>query len=189
MVLPRPVTGGARPTASCATPDTVPTPASRRFNAGCRTRGLASCGCCCQPVTVGLWEWGRRLDQRIIAWDQRFTRRLGLAVGIQPDDALPPDERIRRALRRGRFFKRPPVVVEEDDFMSGFEAEQLLRRPHRLPPSAPFLCARGILQEAWLRTGVQGVTRSSVEAELEWRRTASRWRKFTRALGGVIHWL
>lgn len=137
---------------------------------------------------VGVWEIGRKLDDRIVRWDQRFSRRLGAILGIKSDSELPPAERVDRALRRGRFTERPPIVAEVSDFMNDGDAEALLRESPRLPPSARLLCMRGILQEAWLSTGERGVTRSSVEAEIGWRRTASRRRKFRRAVGGFVRW-
>jgi hypothetical protein len=135
------------------------------------------------------WRKGRRLDERILAWDQRTTRRVGKRLGYNPDDELPPDQRVGRALDRGRRRKRPPIAGDGEDFMTESGAEALLARPRRLPPSARMLCARGILQEAWLSTGERGVTRSSVMSELEWRREASLWRRFIRAVGGVVHWI
>lgn len=114
---------------------------------------------------------------------------MGKRLGYTPGDELPLDQRVERAIRRRRLWVRPPIVSEDEDFMSDSEAARLLARPRRLPPSAGMLCARGILQEAWLRNGKHGVTKSSVIAELEWRRTASLWHRFTRAVGGVIHWI
>lgn len=139
-------------------------------------------------MAVSVWKSGRKLDERIIQWDQRFSRRLGALLGIKSDSELSPAERIQRARRRRRFTERPPIVTDVSDFMSDSDAEAALRRPQRFPPSARFMCMRGILQEAWLPTGERGVTRSSVEAELDWRRTASRCRKFRRALGGFVRW-
>ncbi len=136
-----------------------------------------------------LWKKGRDLDQRILEWDQRSTRRLGKRLGYTPDDELPPAQRVDRALGRGRLRNRPPIVAEREDFMTDSEAESLLARPRHLPPSARMLCARGILQDAWLSTGEHGVTRSSALAEMEWRREASLWRRFTRAVGGIVHWV
>lgn len=137
---------------------------------------------------MSVWKSGRKLDERIVRWDQRFSRSLGALLGIKSDSELSPAERIQRARRLGRFTERPPIVTDVSDFMSDSDAEAALRRPKRLPSSARFMCMRGILQEAWLPTGERGVTRSSVEAELAWRRTASTWRKFRRALGGFVHW-
>ena len=50
------------------------------------------------------------------------------------------------------------------------------------------LIARDILQPASLADGTEGVTRSSVEAELTWRRQAGFWRRLRRRLGGILHW-
>jgi hypothetical protein len=136
-----------------------------------------------------IWRSGRRFHERFLAWDQRTTRRIGKLLGYTPDDELPPDQRVSRAIKRGQLRVRPPIAGEAADFMTESEAEALLARPRRLPASARRLCARGILQEAWLSTGERGVTRSSVMGELEWRREASLWRRFTRAVGGVVHWM
>ena len=142
---------------------------------------------------MGGWERvreaDRRLLDRIVAWDQRFTRRLKRRLRIKDVESMPPDEKIGTALHRGRLHKRPPIVTSDADFLRDDVAEQMLVRPRRLPPSARMLCARGILQDSFTTDGTRGVTRSLVEAELHWRVAASRWRRFTRAVDGVLHWL
>lgn len=124
--------------------------------------------------------WSERLKQ----WDVKWGRRLGLRFD---DPAKTPAENIARAQRRGRFWLRPPIVVDETDFLSTDEAAAALDR--RGVYTVNLLVARGILQPAFVSDGRQGVTAQSVMAELEWQRTASRWRKFTRGLGGIIHWI
>ena len=137
---------------------------------------------------MGLWDLFRKSDDKIIEWDQNFTRRVSTVLGIKPNDQLTPSQRIQRSQRLGQFSERPPMVAQAEDFISEADAEMALRRSNRLPPSANFLCIRGILQQCWLPSGQRGVTRSSVEAELVWRQTASRWRKCRRAIGGVVRW-
>jgi hypothetical protein len=47
--------------------------------------------------------------------------------------------------------------------------------------------AGGILHPA-IHDGTHGVTRSSVEAEVEWQRTASRGRRLRRSVLGFLDW-
>jgi hypothetical protein len=81
------------------------------------------------------------------------------------------------------------VAVDEGDYMTTDEAKIALRSGAAPTPNINLLVARGILQPCFVADGRQGVTRSSVSAEAQWRRTASRWRKFTRFLGGIFHWI
>jgi hypothetical protein len=74
--------------------------------------------------------------------------------------------------------------VDDDDFMSVKSAA------HRLQAwkvtSVPRLIARDILEPCIRPDGTTGVTRSSGEKELEWRRTAATWRKVCRGVGGLL---
>jgi hypothetical protein len=128
---------------------------------------------------VGAWA-------RLKNWDAPIGRRIGVRFD---DPAKTPEENIRLAQRRRRFWLRPPIVVEESDFLNTDQATEALTGRGAPWPNVNLLIARGILQPCFLADGRQGVTRSSVDAELQWRRTASRWRKFTRRIGGVVHWL
>ncbi len=130
-------------------------------------------------VPVKLWD-------RLMAWDRKTSRRLGLRFD-DPDKT--PEENIRLAQHRRRFWLRPPLVVDESDYMTTDEAKAALKSRAGPSPNINLLVARGILQPCFVGDGRQGVTRSSVVAEIEWRRTASRWRKFTRFLGGILHWI
>jgi len=127
-------------------------------------------------VAVGLWS-------RMKDADARLSRRVGLRFD---DPAKTPDENIRLAQRRRRFWRRPPIVVPEDDFLGLNEAASALGTRH---PSLNLLIARGILQPCFLADAKEGVTKSSVAAEVEWRRTASRGQKLKRRLGGILHWI
>lgn len=132
-----------------------------------------------QHVRVGMWT-------RLVEWDKRVSRK----VGVRFDDPQKtPEENIHLARRRRRYGLRPPIVVGESDFLTTDEAKRLLRSRFAPSPNVNILIARGILQPCFVEDGRQGVTRSSVEQEAEWRRTASRWKKFTRRLGGVLHWV
>jgi hypothetical protein len=118
-------------------------------------------------------------------WDKHVSRR----VGLRFDDPNKSPEEIRLAQRRRRHWLRPPIVVEEADYLTTDEAKELLRSKSAPRPNINIMIARGILQPCFVEDGWQGVTRSSVEQEIEWRRTTSRWRKFTRRLGGILHWI
>jgi hypothetical protein len=48
---------------------------------------------------------------------------------------------------------------------------------------------RGILRGAALDDGTLGVTRASVEAEIEWQQRATRWMRVRRAIGSLFYWL
>jgi len=119
-------------------------------------------------------------------WDKRVSRKVGLRFD---DPEKTPEENIRLAQRRRKYWLRPPIVVEESDFLTTDEAKRPLRSRFAPRPNVNILVARGVLQACFVEDGRQGVTRSSVEQEIGWRRTASRWRKFTRRLGGVLHWV
>lgn len=88
------------------------------------------------------------------------------------------------------MWLRPPVVVTDHDFVSQEEAAEMLRSRSAPMPAIGMLMARGILQHCFrANDGAEGVTRASVHEELDRRRTASFWRRFTRRLGGIVHWL
>ena len=77
--------------------------------------------------------------------------------------------------------------LERADFMTQEEAAEALGRSTTL--GIGLLIGRQILRPAFLVDGTEGITRESVEAELEWRRSASSMRKLRRALGGLLHWI
>ena len=127
---------------------------------------------------MGLWS-------RFVEWDKRASRRLGLRFD---DPAKSPAANIRLAQRRRKYWLRPPIVVGDDELMTEDDAKTALRGQWS-SPNIGLLVARGLLQPCFTQDARQGVTRSSVDAEVHWRLTASPWRKFTRGLGGVFHWL
>jgi len=79
-------------------------------------------------------------------------------------------------------------TVERSDFLTQEEAARVLSaRAGTLSVGA--MIARRILEPAFLPDGTEGVSRSSVEEEVEWRRTASFVRRLSRRIGGILHWL
>ena len=78
---------------------------------------------------------------------------------------------------------RGTPVVDAPDFMTEREAATTLGID-----GVVWRMVRGVLHPATLADGTRGVTRASVEAEAEWQRTASRWMKMRRAIGGVLQW-
>ena len=48
------------------------------------------------------------------------------------------------------------------------------------------LLARRILEPAVMASGFDGVTKESVERELEWQRTAPRWRRWWRSTSHAL---
>lgn len=89
-----------------------------------------------------------------------------------------------------RFWKRPPKVVPDIDFITRMEASELLKSRWSPRPQVNLLIARGILQPCVRASdGADGLTRSSIATEREWRRTASVWRRLRRRIGGILHWV
>jgi hypothetical protein len=126
------------------------------------------------------------LWRRLVEWDKRVSRRLGLRFD-DPNKA--PEENIRLAQRRRRLWKRPPIVSDASDFMTFDEAKEALQRAPGTGSNTNLLIGRGLLQHCFLEDGTEGLTASSVASEIEWRATASPWRRFTRTVGGIFHWV
>lgn len=87
----------------------------------------------------------------------------------------------------------PPTVVEPDDFLTEGEVKGLLQR--RVVPGTDYrrLRAIGLLLEAYRATdGEAGLTRSSVERELRWRKRSTRFCRLRREVrmvfGPLIGW-
>lgn len=86
-----------------------------------------------------------------------------------------------------RFGVEAPTV-ERHDFLTEYEAYRALRLLGG-PLSVGALKIQGVLQPAFLSDGTEGVTRASVEAELEWRRRSPLWRRCLRRLRRWARWL
>lgn len=196
QMQPRPrIRGQGLPTASVSSPiafthgDSVPSSGVHRI--GVTLRRCASTDACRRAMLTVLAASVRHDERvgtwtRLMEWDKRVSRKLGLRFD---DPAKTPQENIRLAQRRRKYWLRPPIVAEESDFLTTDEAKRLLRSRFAPRPSVNMLIARGILQHCFAEDGREGITRSSVEEEVEWRRTAGRWKKLTRRLGGVLHWV
>lgn len=78
-------------------------------------------------------------------------------------------------------------VVSPGEFVSQEEAADVLGLRSHL--TIGVYIARGILQPARTADGNRGVTRSSLDTELEWQRTASTMQRLRRRLGGLLHFL
>ena len=74
-------------------------------------------------------------------------------------------------------------VVDSSDFMTQREAAKVLGID-----GVVWRLTRGILHPANLADGTKGVMRASVEAEVEWQRTATRWIRVRRSVGGLVQW-
>jgi hypothetical protein len=82
------------------------------------------------------------------------------------------------------------AVVTDEDFLSESDANAMLASPHGRWPNVRLLASRGLVQWCYRASdGAEGITRDSATRELERRRTAGRWRRFTRAVGGIVHYL
>lgn len=109
-------------------------------------------------------------------------------------DGIPP--RMRRNLRRPHperrgLWRRWGVEAQEVDgenFLTEYEAILQLHLSGGAL-SAGLLKSSGVLEPAFLPDGTEGVTRMSVERELEWRRSAPLWRRVLRRLRRWISYL
>ncbi len=87
-------------------------------------------------------------------------------------------------IRKWERHGHGPRLVKRDEFMTKREAARALRR---LNVSA--LIVRRILSPAYLEDGTSGVTKASVDRDLEWKRTAGIWRRVWRRVTGVLRWI
>lgn len=76
------------------------------------------------------------------------------------------------------------IEVATEDFVSNDVAAK------RLGVSVPAIKWRSgwILHPAYLSDGSEGVTRASLEAEVEWQKNARWWKRLIRGVGGVLRW-
>jgi hypothetical protein len=135
-------------------------------------------------------EPGRRsrLGASLSRLDRKGPHRDWQPTGIDLAEEPVRSEILQRAWPT-RMWLRAPIVVLDEDFITRTEAATLLKSRRAPMPAVGSLIARGILQQCFRATdGAHGVTRESVREELEWRRTASFWRRLTRRLGGILHW-
>ncbi len=136
---------------------------------------------------------GRGRFARFKAWSSRLDNNV-LMLDWQPPGLDLAQEPVRSEIlkhaRTMRMWLRPPIVVEDDGFVTAFEAGRLLKSRVGVRPAVGMLVARGFLQQAFRASdGAEGITRESVSAELQWRRSASFWRRLSRRLVGILHWL
>jgi hypothetical protein len=91
--------------------------------------------------------------------------------------------------RRLRAWAGGPtwVVVTPEDHMTRDEAADVLGLLGS-GGSVNFLIARGILEQSLSTDGREGVTASSVRAELEWWQNASLWDRIKRRQRGFFYW-
>jgi len=75
--------------------------------------------------------------------------------------------------------------VDGENFLTEYEA---ILQLHLIGGalSVGHLKASGVLEPAFLPDGTEGVTRTSVERELEWHRSAPLWRRVLRRL---LRWI
>jgi len=125
--------------------------------------------------------------RRLKEWNANTDRRFGYRFD---DPKKTPEENIANAMKKRQNWGRPPIVVPAEDYMSFEEATRVFKKnPRRGPRNLRMLIARGLVQHCFVPDGREGVTRSSVADEIEWRRTADLWTRFKRAAGGVLHWV
>lgn len=75
--------------------------------------------------------------------------------------------------------------VDRENFLTECEASRELRLLGG-PLSVGLLKSYGVLEPAFLPNGMEGVTRASVQREIDWRASAAPWRRLVRRLG---HWV
>ena len=90
-------------------------------------------------------------------------------------------------IRRYERWGLDVPVLNEPAFMTEGEAKRQLGL--RTQSGVRLLVARRILGPAVSPSGQAGVTRDSVQADLERMSTASTWRRLARRLGGLGHWV
>ena len=73
------------------------------------------------------------------------------------------------------------TAVGSEDFLTRDEAADRLAKM-----SVGWLIVSGILDNALLNDGTEGVTLRSVEHELAWQDRATRWMKVRRTIGGLL---
>lgn len=134
-------------------------------------------------------SWWKRLR----AWSAEQDRQ-AFKQGWEPPGLELAEEPLRSELleraRRRRFWMRPPVVVEDEEFVGHHDAAAYLRLKRLRPPSTNLLVARGLLQQCFRATdGTEGVTRSSVDEERAWRDSATAWMLLKRWAGAILHWI
>ena len=137
----------------------------------------------CVPMSRGRWArfraWANRLDNSAALTDFK-PQGIDLA-------AEPVRSQIIEAAWSRRFGLRNAVVVEDGEFVARADANA------RLPDLAAdvqVLATHGILQYAFRASdGAEGVTVTSLERELEWRRTASRWQRAKRGVRGALNYM
>lgn len=143
------------------------------------------------PGPDAVTEPGRlsRLGASLSRLGQQGSHRDWQPTGIDYVEEPVRSDILQRAGSK-RMWVRPPIVVLDENFITQTEAATLLKSPRAPMPAVGLLIARGILQQCFRASdGANGVTRESVREELEWRRTASPWRRLTRRLGGILHWV
>jgi hypothetical protein len=74
-------------------------------------------------------------------------------------------------------------IVAPSDFMTEREAAKTLGID-----GVGWRVARGIRHPANLADRTKGVARASVEAEVNWQRSATRWMRTRREIGGLLQW-
>jgi hypothetical protein len=101
--------------------------------------------------------------------------------------AEPVRSHIIAAVWPRRFALSNSVVVPEDQFVSREEANTALGD---WAPDVQTLAMHGEVQYAFRASdGAEGVTRESLDRELEWRRTASVFKRTRRAVRNALHYL
>lgn len=84
-------------------------------------------------------------------------------------------------------WDNPPIEVKDEEWLSQQEAAERLGLFSTL--SVGLRIAEGSLQAATSERFGPGVTRSSVERELQWRRSASFPKRMWKALRRVLRWI
>lgn len=126
--------------------------------------------------------WSTELDSQAL---RRDWQPIGLDLAEEPIRS-----QIFKNAWRSRMWVRPAIVVTDDRFISQTEAAALLKSRAAPRPNIGILIARGLIQRCFrARDGADGVTLDSVQEELEWRQSATFWRRLRRRLGGILHWV
>lgn len=76
------------------------------------------------------------------------------------------------------------MAAADPNAISHEEAARLLGRSE-----VHGLVMRGVLEPAVMTSGFPGVTKESVDRELEWQRTSTRWQRARRRAQEVLDWM
>lgn len=131
--------------------------------------------------------------ERLRAWSAEQDRQ-AFKQDWEPSGLDVAEEPLRSQLleraRRRRFWMRPPVIVEDAEFVHHDDAGAQLKLKRLPRPNTNLLAARGFSQQCFRASdGAEGVTRISVAGERAWRDEATTSMLVKRWASAILHWI